>query len=152
MCNAIVEEVRQDGSADGSWGTTTKLRRVQGVVLIAFLGLQQGAIHPGSLRVWPREVEAVLAGACFFTLLAIGCTLAMRCGNEQRRVLLQRSVWIGVAITMGLACVGGYWEVAMGAPFHVPLLAVPACLVAATAMAKVVLFRRQWFGLGSAAR
>ena len=144
MCNAVSEQVRQDGSVDGSRATTTKLRRMQGGVLIAFFGFQQPAMHPGSLGGWPQEVAAALAGGCFFALLAIGWTLLMRCRDEHRRALLQRSALIGVAITMGLTCVAGYMETVTRTRFHAPLLAVPACLVLATAVAKVVVFRRQW--------
>ena len=115
--------------------------------------MSEQAMHPGSLRGWPQEIAAVLAGACFFALLAIAWTLVMRCGDERRREALQRAALIGVAITMGLACAAGYWEVAMGGSLHVPLLALPACLVIATAVAKVVAAsHRRWLGLGPVLR
>ncbi len=153
MCDAMVVPVGQDGSVEGRRATTQRLRRIQGGVLIAFLGFQQQAMNPGSLRGWPRAVAAVLAGGCFLTLLSIGWTLLMRCGDERRRALMQRSVMIGVAITMGAVCMAGYWEIATGARFHLPLLAIPACLVITTAGAKVVVFRhRRWPGLGTAGR
>lgn len=152
MCDVRVGRVRQDGSVEGSWAATSKLRRVQGGVLIGFLGFQQQAMFPGSMRGWPQEAVAVLAGVCFCALLAVAWALMMRCGDEHRRAFLQRSMLIGVAITMALSCVAGFVEVAMGDGFHVPLLAVPACLVVATAMAKTVIFHRRWLGLGPRAR
>ena len=156
MCYGDAEQAGQEGtvgSVDKRWTSTTRLRRVQGGVLITFLGFQQTALHSSDLGRGLQLTAAVLAGCSFFAMLAIGWTLLMRCVDERRKAVLQRSVLIGVAITMGIACVAGYLELALRRTFHVPLLALPACLVLMTALAKVMMLsHRRWLGLGPRAQ
>ena len=120
MCYGDAEQAGQEGtvgSVDKRWTSTTRLRRVQGGVLITFLGFQQTALHSSDLGRGLQLTAAVLAGCSFFAMLAIGWTLLMRCVDERRKAVLQRSVLIGVAITMGIACVAGYLELALRRTF-----------------------------------
>ena len=116
------------------------LRRTMSAVFLVFFGLNfLQNLHPhGALRI----AVAAGDGLCFAAIVGLGWAMAMRSGDEYRRKLMVRSLHWGVGITVTLACVAGYTELALGETRHVPMLAVPVCLILTTVAAKLMLFRR----------
>ncbi len=96
--------------------------------------------HPAGLA---GQVVAGTTGAAFFLVLLLTGLLVARSGDEFGRVLLLRSLLWATGVTMLAVCVWGFVEAFSAAPAaHAPLLFVPALLVLAMTVAKLLIFRR----------
>jgi len=115
-------------------------RKRLAMVLVVFLGLQ---ILQKQMPMMVQKFAAALTGLCFFAILALSWAVVLRGSDEYRKALLQRSMMLGLGITLGAVCVCGYLETATNGGFRVPLLAVPAGFVFITAVAKVAVFRKE---------
>ena len=90
-----------------------------------------------------RLVLAGIAGAFYFAFFVVIGVLAMGMRDEFQRVLLTRSFLWATIITMGLTMIWGFVELrSHGTVPHLPVLVLPAVLVAFTAAAKVFFFRQ----------
>lgn len=88
-------------------------------------------------------ILAGLAGAFYFAFFVTVGVLALGIRDEFQRVLLTRAFLWATIITMGLAMVWGFVELGSHNTVpHLPVLILPALLVAITAAAKVFFFRR----------
>lgn len=90
---------------------------------------------------------AVMQGVCFAAILGLAWAIALRAGDEFRRLLLWRSLAWGVGVTVAFASVWGYLELCSTQVPRIPLLMLPIVLIGSTAVAKIVIFHRERAGL-----
>ncbi|WP_263379675.1 hypothetical protein [Granulicella paludicola] len=93
---------------------------------------------PGRLGLAASVVE----GSSFAAVLILAWMIALRSGDEYRRLLLQRSLALGTAMMTVALSVCGFVEFQMHRSLELPLGLIPVGLALLTVAAKLIVFRR----------